>query len=101
MSATAACFLVLSEVYYPWWVATIDGAPVDIAPTDLALIGVPVPAGDSTVKIEIVPGSLHAGMAGSGVSGLVWLGVLLGTVRYRTAGERREGPQPPQLNTAL
>ena len=101
VSATAACFLVLSEVYYPWWVATIDGAPVDIASTDLALIGVPVPAGDSTVKIEIVPGSLHAGMAGSGVSGLVWLGVLLGTVRYRTAGERREGPQPPQLNTAL
>jgi len=35
-----------------------------------------------------VSGSLHAGMAASClcVSGLVWLGVLLGTVRYRAVG---------------
>lgn len=59
-SSTPA-FLVTSDVFYPGWQATIDGAPTEIFQTDYALRGVAVPAGTHTVSFVFKPMSLHQG----------------------------------------
>ncbi len=43
--------LVVSENYYPGWVATVDGKPAVAARVDYALIGVPLTAGATTVDL--------------------------------------------------
>jgi hypothetical protein len=48
VSAAADGLLVLSEVYYPGWQASVDGAPAALVRADGLLRGVPVPQGQST-----------------------------------------------------
>jgi hypothetical protein len=60
VTATAADALILSELAYPGWVATVDGSPVGIERA--AIVGdaaifrkVEVPAGTSTVELRYRP----------------------------------------------
>lgn len=57
------CLFVLSESFYPWWRASIDG--VDILPerVNLAMVGVRVPAGEHTVTFRLTPTSVWQGLA--------------------------------------
>lgn len=56
-------FLVLSEAHYPGWRARIDdAAPVPVYRTDLALQGVPVPAGTHRVTFAFVPEARRRGL---------------------------------------
>jgi len=50
-SATSAV-LVVSEVIYPGWVATVDGRMAQIHTTDFILRGVAVPAGEHRVELR-------------------------------------------------
>jgi hypothetical protein len=51
VSAAADGLLVLSETYASGWSATVDGDPVEIYPTDLALRGIPITAGTHQVEL--------------------------------------------------
>ncbi len=51
----AAAFLVLTDAYYPGWVATIDGRPATIYATDVAFRGLEVPAGTHRVEMRFQP----------------------------------------------
>lgn len=51
--------VVFSEIYYPGWIATIDGQPADIARADYILRAMNVPAGKHTVEMRFDPKSLH------------------------------------------
>ena len=73
--STSAAFLVLSDVYYPGWRATIDGKPTPIFQTNYVLRGVQVPAGNHRVTFEFNPVSFHIGLGVSSAS-LVLLGYL-------------------------
>jgi hypothetical protein len=53
-SAQMATVLVLSEIIYPGWEATIDGAAARIDTTDYLLRGVAVPAGVHRVEMRYV-----------------------------------------------
>jgi hypothetical protein len=64
--------LVVSEVFYPGWYASIDGRPAPISRVDGILRGVVVPDGPSTVTFEYRPRSVRIGAALS-------LAALLGT----------------------
>jgi hypothetical protein len=48
-------FLVVSEVWNPAWRVRIDGREAAKFQTDIALIGLAVPAGDHEVTLEFVP----------------------------------------------
>jgi uncharacterized membrane protein YfhO len=72
--ATAPGLLVVSEVYAAGWVASVDGAPVPILPTDHALRGIPLPAGEHTVELFYEPPALRLGLL---VSAITWAGLLL------------------------
>jgi uncharacterized membrane protein YfhO len=53
--------LVLSEVWYPGWRATVNGRPAEIYKTDGSLRGIVVPAGSSQVALSFQPMSFYLG----------------------------------------
>jgi hypothetical protein len=55
--------LVLSEIYYPGWRATIDGQASSILRVNYALRGIPVPAGQHQVKAFYRPATFVSGAA--------------------------------------
>jgi uncharacterized membrane protein YfhO len=75
------CLLVLGEVYYPWWRASVDGQDVDVIRVNHAMVGVPVPAGSHLVRLRLVPVSVWAGGAVSAVGALFCVGLLASIVR--------------------
>lgn len=73
--AAASGLLVVSDVYERGWHATIDGEEVTPLPTDHALIGVPLPAGEHTIELHYEPAALKIGVAISGISALAMVAV--------------------------
>lgn len=67
--------LVMSEVYYPGWSATVDGAAAPIVRTDVALRGIPVRAGKHQIEMAYEPWSPKIG-----------IGVTVGTVAFLVVG---------------
>ena len=77
--------LVLTDLFYPGWIAEVDGRPAPIRLANFAFRAVTVPAGTHTVRFVYRPGSLLWGAAVSAaalvmMAGLVWKG------RGQTAG---------------
>jgi hypothetical protein len=60
--------LVLSEVYYPGWRATVNGEPVTILRAQHTLRGVALPAGTHTVEMVFDPWTVKLGLAISGAT---------------------------------
>jgi hypothetical protein len=85
--------LVLSEVFYPGWWATIDGRRATILEVDGALRGIVVPAGTHRVRLSFHPRSL---LVGGAVSALAAAAVLFLLARRRGRGFRgAPGRNPP------
>lgn len=76
VSSESPCLLVVSEVYYPWWRASVDDARVEVARVNHTLMAVPVAAGSHVVRLWLEPVSLWIGAAISGLTVLVWIGLL-------------------------
>src|SRR5919199_5938037 len=70
-TASADAWLVLSDTYYPGWVASVDGQPTTVLRGDVLFRVVPVPAGEHEVQFRFEPGSVRLGLAISLVSLLV------------------------------
>jgi hypothetical protein len=76
--------LVLSEIHYPGWKATVDGRPVPLQRADYLLTALPLPAGRHRVRYTYEPASVRAGAALSGFTLLA-----LGVLALRSARARR------------
>jgi len=61
--ASGRALLVLSEVFYPGWKATVNGSAAQILKVDGALRGIVVPDGDSLVSLRYSPISFLVGLA--------------------------------------
>jgi hypothetical protein len=48
-------FVVANELYYPGWIATVDGKPAPIYATNVVMRGVVVPAGATTIEFTYTP----------------------------------------------
>jgi hypothetical protein len=81
--ARRAAMVVLTDVHYPGWKATLDGRDVPLERVDYLLRGVAVPAGTHTVEFRYQPASWRAGWILSGVALLVLVGLLFAGVRRR------------------
>ncbi len=55
VQANTAGLLVLHDIYYPGWVAELDGTSVPILRTDVMFRGVEIPAGQHTVVYSFDP----------------------------------------------
>jgi hypothetical protein len=78
--------LIVNDVYYPGWVATIDGKPAQIHEAYGIVRGVVVEAGRHEVEMRYRPKSVYAG---AWLTGLGWLGAcVLGWMLKRDRVER-------------
>jgi hypothetical protein len=86
--AGAPAFLVLSEIFFPGWQASVDGAPTPIWRTDYVLRGLAVPAGTHRIELVYAPRSVRIGAA---ISALAFSALAAVAVaqrrRARRAGE--------------
>jgi hypothetical protein len=67
--------LVLTDVFYPGWTASVDGAPAPLYAADYAFRGVPVAAGEHTVEFRYRPRSFTGGAMVSAASLLALAGL--------------------------
>ena len=70
-------WLVLSDFYYPGWLAWVDGKIVPLYRANVAGRAAPVPAGRHRVEFTYEPQSLQQGIALSAISLALLLGGLL------------------------
>jgi hypothetical protein len=63
VDSACAGLLVLPDIYFPGWKATVNGADRTIHPTDGALRGVIVPQGTSRVELRYAPQAFPLGLA--------------------------------------
>ncbi len=62
VQAVAPSYLVLSEVWYPGWQATVNGAPAPVLQVNGGLRAVAVPSGESIVQLWFAPSSWRIGL---------------------------------------
>jgi hypothetical protein len=75
--------LVTSEIYHPYWRATVDGEPTSVLQVDVALRGVAVPTGRHRIEMGFEDPFVTYGRWGS-LGGLaLWLGLLVATWHKR------------------
>jgi hypothetical protein len=91
------CVLVLSEVYYPWWRASVDDVDVDIVRVNHTMVGIAVPPGSHVVRLRLQPTSVWVGGAISVAGALVWIGLACaGLLRNRRVRVGVYKPQTPR-----
>lgn len=73
-NATADGLLVLSEIDYPGWHATVDGVATPITRVDSVLRGVPISAGTHKVEMRFEPLSFKVGIVVSLIALLIFVG---------------------------
>jgi hypothetical protein len=86
--AKGAALLTLSEVYYPGWLAFVNGKATPIIRADGALRAVEVDAGDNVVEFRFRPRFAEAGIILSSLTFLGLGGAAFG-MRRRTAWDSR------------
>jgi len=74
----APALLMMSEVAYPAWKATVDGEPASVLTADHLLRAVAVPAGEHTVELRFASSALQIGTWISLATIAVVTGLLLG-----------------------
>jgi hypothetical protein len=88
-------WLVLSEVYYPGWQATVDGEAAKVLRADYAFRAVALSPGEHIVKMTFTPLTWRAGLAISAVT----LGALAAwatwEIKRRLNKRHRQGDLPP------
>jgi hypothetical protein len=87
VSSPTPAFLVLSEVDYPGWRATVDGRAEPIVRTNYVLRGLEVPAGTHRVRVELRPRSVYLGAAVSAGCIALLAGLAVWRLRRRNTVE--------------
>lgn len=83
-------YLVMAEVWYPGWQATVDGRPTEIYRANYAFRAVLVPAGEHQIAMRFQPVSWNVGLAISSLTAIALLGWgALWLIRSRGANARR------------
>ena len=83
--APARSALVVSENYYPGWVAIVDGKDAPVVRTDYALIGVVMPAGGTHVDLTFTSPAYRKGK----MLTLIALGLSIAGIGAGAAADRR------------
>jgi len=99
VNATGSGLLVLSEIYYPGWKATVNGQPAEILKVDGALRGIVVPRGADRIVLEYVPLSFYAGMTISLLTGAIVLLAWIFSWRERKKSNPATEPRPSALHS--
>jgi hypothetical protein len=74
--APAGSSLMVSENYYPGWLAAADGKPTHIGRADYTLIGVELPAGARSVELSFTSPAYQRGKA------VTWAAIVFGLLMF-------------------
>jgi hypothetical protein len=88
--ASGRRLLVMTDVYYPGWRATVDGQPVEILRANTAFRAVSVPVGRHVVRFDYRPLSFKLGLL---VSGSTALGLMAFTLAATRSTRRGRSPR--------
>lgn len=83
--------LVVADTYYPGWQAELDGSPVPLYQTNVALRGVVVPPGTHTIMMQFRPSTLLIGVSMTLLTCLgllAWLVLSIVVRKGKPAGQR-------------
>ena len=80
VSSSKSATVVMTDLYFPGWMATVDGEPAEGYRFEGMFRAVDIPAGDHTIKWSYHPTSVYNGMWISGLSILALLAI--GHVRF-------------------
>ncbi len=83
VTAESPSVLVVSQIYYPGWAASVDERSVDVFPADFALTAIEVPEGQHDVRFEFQSPSFRIGLLISAVTAAVLIGLALDSRRSR------------------
>jgi uncharacterized membrane protein YfhO len=86
--APAGSSLIVSENFYPGWVATADGKPAPVGRADYTLIGVPLPTGATTVDLAFYS---HVFTVGATITLIAMLLAVLWCAAAVASERRRHG----------
>jgi hypothetical protein len=78
VQAAASGILVISEVWYPGWQATVNGAPAEVMQANGALRAMAAPAGMSRVELRFAPAAWLWGMVAFAIGLLLAAVVFVG-----------------------
>lgn len=97
VDARSEAVLVLNDLYYPGWEATLDGKPTRIYRANYLFRAVIVPQGSHTVEYTYRPRSFRLGLSITlGATSILVLGlVLLATSQLRKIWAARKAPHSP------
>jgi uncharacterized membrane protein YfhO len=70
--APAGSSLVVSENYYPGWLASVDGKAANVGRVDYSLIGVELPQGARSVSLRFTSPAYERGKL------ITWIAIALG-----------------------
>jgi hypothetical protein len=87
--------VVLSDVWFPGWTATVDGHPAPVERVDYLLRGVSVGPGRHTVAFTYAPTSVRAGATVSVLAALGLIAALVLGRRRHPDGRSRARPTAP------
>jgi hypothetical protein len=90
-----SAILILSDIFYPWWKATVDGKPATIFRVDYVLRGLVLGAGHHTVEFKLQADSLQKGLV------LSALASLLLAVGFVILGRKTSLPSGGQVGKSL
>jgi uncharacterized membrane protein YfhO len=97
--SAAPALLMLSEITYPAWEATVDGVGAPVLVADHALRAVPVPAGEHEVTLRYDSWTLDLGIA---ITALAYLALgALAALALRRRSRRRPEPNPIEVGSTL
>jgi hypothetical protein len=94
-TAPRPALLVLTDAFYPGWVARIDGEPTEILRANGVFRAVVLPPGEHAVTFSYEPASFTHGLAVSAASLALWLGVSLGVPLLRRRPTGAPSGDPP------
>ena len=82
-NAPTASVLVLSEIFYPGWLATVDGQPAQINVADYLLRGITLPAGQHSVEMHYAAPGVRSGAIISALTFCLIVGLTIYAWRRR------------------
>lgn len=88
-------YIVTTQLRYPGWHATVDGARVPIIPANVTGMAVAVPTGTHAVELRYTPYALIIGTIVTGVSALVYAAVVIARSRNGVGGNSKQGQSMP------
>ena len=90
--------LVLPDVYFPGWTATVNGEDRTVYATDGAFRGVVVPKGASRVEFRYEPRAFRIGTTFGAAALAVFLAAGVVSIRRRRASAHPEQPASRRLD---